>query len=106
MIFAGHARLPQSVAPLHGGHIIYLELAVDEDGRITRVGVVGAPPLAADLLQSLLVGRSIADGLDNVTEEITRTYVGVTQRALAAAVANAHETYVTYARGRTREAGD
>ncbi|HEY8489904.1 MAG TPA: DUF3870 domain-containing protein [Dehalococcoidia bacterium] len=100
MLFAGHARLPQSVAPIQGCHVIYLEVAVEEEGRITQVGVVGAPPLAVDLLRGLLVGRTLSDGVDEVTEAIARNYVGVTQRALAAAVLSAYETYHAYARGR------
>ena len=100
MLFAGHARLPQSVAPIDGCHVVYLELAVEEQGRITQVGIAGAPPLAGDLLRNLLVGHTLADGVEQVTDAIARRYVGVTQRALAAAVLSAYETYVTYTRGR------
>lgn len=94
VILAGTARLPSQVAPLNGSVVVHLELEVNEsDGTIARVGVTGVPPLAAELLYSLLVGRSMQAGVDPVIQEIREHYRGPTQRALAAAVHNVFAAY-------------
>ncbi len=97
VIFVGHARLPQSLAPRDASPVISVEMEVDvTSGEIVAVAARAVPELAGRLVAELLRGRNINDSPLAVLEEIRRRYVCPSQKALATAVLNAFEAYGRY----------
>lgn len=97
VIFVGHARLPQSLAPRDSSPVVSVELEADIiSGEIVSVGAKAIPDLGAKLLASVLVGHSINDSPATLVEEIRRRYVCPSQKAMSTAVLNAFEAYQRY----------
>jgi hypothetical protein len=97
VIFVGHARLPQSLAPRDSSSVISVEVEAEmSSGAITGISVRGALPLGAKLLEEVLAGRNIQDGPGDVINEVRRRYVCPSHKALCTAVANAYEAYQRY----------
>lgn len=97
VIFVGHARLPQSLAPRDSSPVVSVELEVNiVSGDIVSISAKAVPELAGKLLASVLVGRSINDGPLKAMEEIRRRYICPSQKAVCTAVANAFEAYQRY----------
>ena len=101
VIFVGHARLPQSLAPRDASPVISVELETDVgSGTIIGVSAKAVHELGARLVAGLLTGRNINDSPQGALEEIRRRYICPSQKALSTAVFNAFEAY-----GRYRQAG-
>jgi len=97
VIFVGHARLPQSLAPRDSSSVVSVELEAEvASGTILGTSVKGVLPLGTRLLDDVLAGRSIGDGPHEAVEEIRQRYVCPSQKALCTAVANAYEAYYRY----------
>lgn len=97
VIFVGHARLPQSLAPRDASPVVSIELEVDiASGHILGLATRAVPELGSRLLAGLLVGRNINDGPLQVIEEIRRRYICPSQKAVSTAVANAFEAHHRY----------
>jgi hypothetical protein len=97
VIFVGHARLPQSLAPRDSSSVVSVELEAEIDsGTIMGTSVKGVLPLGTRLLDEVLAGRRISDGPHEAVEEIRQRYVCPSQKALCTAVANAYEAYYRY----------
>ena len=97
VIFVGHARLPQSLAPRDSSSVVSVELEAEVvGGTILGTSVKGVLPLGTRLLDDVLAGRSIGDGPHEAVEEIRQRYVCPSQKALCTAVANAYEAYYRY----------
>lgn len=97
VIFVGHARLPQSLAPRDGSPVVSVELEADvASGAIVDVAAKAVPELGSRLLTDLLKGRNISESPLAVLEEIRRRYICPSQKALATAVLNAFEAYHRY----------
>jgi hypothetical protein len=97
VIFVGHARLPQSLAPRDSSPVVSVELEADIiSGEIVSVGAKAIPDLGAKLLASVLVGHSINESPASLVEEIRRRYVCPSQKAMSTAVVNAFEAYQRY----------
>ncbi len=97
VIFVGHARLPQSLAPRDSPSVVSVELEAEvASGTILGTSVKGVLPLGTRLLDDVLAGRSIGDGPHEAVEEIRQRYVCPSQKALCTAVANAYEAYYRY----------
>lgn len=97
VIFVGHARLPQSLAPRDSSPVVSVELEADIiSGEIVSVGAKAIPDLGAKLLASILVGHSINESPATLVEEIRRRYVCPSQKAMSTAVLNAFEAYQRY----------
>ena len=97
VIFVGHARLPQSLAPRDSPSVVSVELEAEvTGGTILGTSVKGVLPLGTRLLDDVLAGRSIGDGPHEAVEEIRQRYVCPSQKALCTAVANAYEAYYRY----------
>ena len=94
VIFVGHARLPQSLAPRDSSSVVSVELEAEiASGTIMGTSVKGVLPLGTRLLDEVLAGRRIGDGPQKAVEEIRQRYVCPSQKALCTAVANAYEAY-------------
>ena len=97
VIFVGHARLPQSLAPRDSSSVVSVELEADiVSGAILSTSVKGVLPLGTRLLGEVLTGRDISDGPHEAIEEVRQRYVCPSQKALCTAVANAYEAYYRY----------
>ena len=97
VIFVGHARLPQSLAPRDSSSVVSVELEAEvASGSILGTSVKGVLPLGSRLLDEVLAGRRIGDGPQEAVEEIRQRYVCPSQKALCTAVANAYEAYYRY----------
>ncbi len=97
VIFVGHARLPQSLAPRDSSPVVSLELEADAtSGIIVGLATRAVPELGTKLLASLLVGRNINDGPLMAIEQIHRRYICPSQKAVCTAVANAFEAHQRY----------
>ena len=63
VVFVGHARLPQSLAPRDAAAVISIELETDvASGAIVSASVRGVLPLGARLMEEMLAGHNINDG--------------------------------------------
>lgn len=97
VIFVGHARLPQSLAPRDSSPVVSVELETNNaSGEIVSVGAKAIPDLGTKLLASLLVGHNINESPAALVEEIRRRYVCPSQKAMSTAVVNAFEAYERY----------
>ncbi len=97
VIFVGHARLPQSLAPRDSSSVVSVEVEAEvASGTILGTSVKGVLPLGTRLLAEVLAGRRIGDGPQEAVEEIRHRYVCPSQKALCTAVANAYEAYYRY----------
>ncbi len=97
VIFVGHARLPQSLAPRDASPVVSVELETEVDsGAIVGVGTKAVPELAGRLVAEVLRGRNINDSPFEAVEEIRRRYICPSQKALSTAVLNAFEAYNRY----------
>lgn len=97
VIFAGHARLPQSLAPRDASAVVSVELEVDvASGAILGMAATAVPQLGSKLLANVLLGRSISDGSFQAVAEIRRRYICPSQKAVCTAIANAFEAYQRY----------
>jgi len=97
VIFVGHARLPQSLAPRDTSPVISVELEADvASGVIVGVGTRAVPNLGARLVAEVMQGRNINDSPLETVEEIRRRYICPSQKALSTAVLNAFEAYDRY----------
>jgi len=97
VIFVGHARLPQSLAPRDSSAVVSVELEAEiASGTILGTSVKGILPLGTRLLDEALAGRRISDGPQEAIEEIRQRYMCPSQKALCTAVANAYEAYHRY----------
>ncbi|HEU4760151.1 MAG TPA: DUF3870 domain-containing protein [Dehalococcoidia bacterium] len=97
VIFVGHARLPQSLAPREASPVISVEVEVNlSSGEIVSSAVRAVPELAGRLVAGLLQGRNINDSPVEVMDAIRRRYVCPSQKALSTAVLNAFEAYTRY----------
>jgi hypothetical protein len=97
VIFVGHARLPQSLAPRDSSSVISVELETEmPSGAVTGVSVKGALPLAAKLLEEVLAGQNIQDGPGDAINAVRKRYVCPSQKALCTALANAYDAYLRY----------
>ena len=100
VIFVGHARLPQSLAPRDASPVVSVELEADvESGAIVGVGTKAVAELAGRLVAEVLRGRNINDSPFEAVEEIRRRYICPSQKALSTAVLNAFEAYGRYRQG-------
>ena len=97
VIFVGHARLPQSLAPRDSSPVVSVELEANNvSGEIVSVGARAIPDLGTKLLASLLIGHNINESPATLVEEIRRRYVCPSQKAMSTAVVNAFEAYERY----------
>jgi len=97
VVFVGHARLPQSLAPPNSSAVISVEVETEtSSGAITGVSVRGALPLGASLVEEVLAGRNIQDGAGDAITEVSRRYVCPSHKALCTALANAYAAYERY----------
>ena len=102
VIFVGHARLPQSLAPRDASPVVTVEIEADvASGTIVAVAARAVPELGARLLADLLKGRSVNDSPLGVAEEIHQRYVCPSQKAMMTAVLNAFEAYHRYRQSET-----
>ena len=97
VIFVGHARLPQSLAPRDASPVVSVEIEAEvTTGAIVHVATRAVPALGARLLAELLNGHNIDDGPGEPVEMIRRRYICPSQKAVATAVLNAFEAYHRY----------
>ena len=97
VVFVGHARLPQSLAPRDAAAVISIELETDvASGAIVSASVRGVLPLGARLMEEMLAGHNINDGPQGPVEELHRRYVCPSHKAMCTALANAYEAYQRY----------
>ncbi len=97
VVFVGHARLPQSLAPNGSTPVLSVELETDSvSGEIVSVACGAIPDLGAKLLTAVLIGHNINESPIALAEEIRRRYVCPSQKAMSTALLNAFEAYQRY----------
>ena len=97
VIFVGHARLPQSLAPRDSSPVVSVELETDTtSGEIVCIGSSAVPEMGKKLLTSVLIGHNINESPVVLVEEIRRRYICPSQKAVSTAVLNAFEAYQRY----------
>jgi hypothetical protein len=97
VIFVGHARLPQSLAPVGASPVVSVEIEVDmQRQRAVEVAARGVLPRAEALLRDILLGDDLDTSVSTVVDALQRRYMGPPQRAMITAVSNAYEAYVRF----------
>ena len=95
VIFVGHARLPQSLAPVGACPVLSMEIEVDmRNRRAVEVATRGVLPRAEALLRDILLRGDLDTSVALLLDALQKRYVGAPQRAISTAVANAYEAYV------------
>lgn len=96
IMIVGHSNLPQGMAAksLFGTFAIVTE--VDKKyGVIVKSSCTLVTQQAQDFLDTILVGSSLKDGLEEVIKEIKAVYHGAAQNAIIAALKDLLRTYST-----------
>jgi hypothetical protein len=97
VIFVGHARLPQSLAPVGAPPVVSVEIEVDMRRRqAVEVATRGILPRAEALLRDILLEGDLDASVRILLDALQKRYVGPPQRAIMTAVANAYEAYVRF----------
>jgi hypothetical protein len=97
VIFVGHARLPQSLAPVGAPPVVSVEIEVDVGRhRAVEVGTRGLLPRAEALLRDILLEGDLDTSVRILLDALQKRYVGAPQKAIMTAVANAYEAYVRF----------
>jgi len=97
VIFVGHARLPQSLAPVGASPVVSVEIEVDMRRRqAVEVATRGVLPRAEALLRDILLEGDLDTSVRILLDALQKRYVGTPQRAIMTAVANAYEAYVRF----------
>ena len=94
VVFVGHARLPQSLAPRDGSAVISVEIEADAgSGTIIGAGVKAVPELGSRLVADVLTGRNMDDGPQDAVNQISNRYICPSQKALTTAILKAFEAH-------------
>ena len=97
VIFVGHARLPQSLAPVGASPVVSVEIEVDMRRRqAVEIATRGLLPRAEALLRDILLEGDLDTSVRILLDALPKRYVGPPQRAIMTAVANAYEAYVRF----------
>jgi hypothetical protein len=97
VIFVGHARLPQSLAPVGASPVVSVEIEVDMRRRqAVEVATRGILPRAEALLRGIVLQDDLDTSVRILLDALQRRYMGAPQRAISTAVANAYEAYVRF----------
>ena len=87
VIFVGHARLPQSLAPRDSSPVVCVELETDRaSGEIMSVGSKAIPDLGQKLIATVLMGHNINENPTAFVEEIRRRYICPSQKAVSTSI--------------------
>ena len=91
VIFVGHARLPQNLAPVGAPPVVSVEIEVDMRRRqVVEVATRGVLPRAEALLRDILLDGDLDTGVRVLLDALQKRYVGAPQRAIILAVSNAY----------------
>jgi Domain of unknown function (DUF3870) len=102
VIFVGHARLPQSLAPVGAPPVVSVEIEVDVlRRRAVEVATRGILPRAEALLRDILLEGDLDASVRILLDALQKRYVGAPQKAIMTAVANAYEAYVRFCQQQT-----
>jgi hypothetical protein len=97
VIFVGHARLPQSLAPVGAPPVVSVEIEVDMRRRqAVEIATRGLLPRAEALLRDILLEGDLDASVRVLLDALQKRYVGAPQRTIMTAVANAYEAYVRF----------
>jgi hypothetical protein len=97
VIFVGHARLPQSLAPAGAPPVVSVEIEVDVRRRqAVEVATRGVLPRAEALLRDILLEGDLDASVRILMDALQRRYVGAPQKAIMTAVSNAYDAYVRF----------
>jgi hypothetical protein len=95
VIFVGHARLPQSLAPMGASPVVSVEIEVDMRHRqAVEVATRNILPRAEALLRDILLEGDLDTSVRVLLDAFQKRYLGVPQRAIITAVSNAYDAYV------------
>jgi hypothetical protein len=101
VIFVGHARLPQSLAPVGAPAVVSVEIEVDVSRRqAVEVATRGVLPRAEALLRDILLEADLDASVRVLLDALQKRYVGAPQRAIMTAVSNAYEAYLRFCQQR------
>jgi hypothetical protein len=97
LVFAGQARLPQSLTSGERGGVVLVDLVVDaSELRVVDVGCTGLSPTVQQLLRDILVSTRLDEGIEPRLAAVERRYHGVARKAICTAVTHAYETYLRW----------
>jgi hypothetical protein len=103
-ILSGHAKLPQEAAARSVYEILTVVAAVDpQNGKVVDVGSTLVTRPAQEFLQRLLVGKSLMDPPDKVLNTVQLYYWGGAKKALAAAIRDLYNAWITVREGSSEE---
>ena len=87
----GHAKVSDDNPIKQNCDIFFLPFVVDGlTHRIVDVSCNAVLDITRDFIRALLVGCDLLDGMDEITEKVRRRYFGSSQKAIIAAVKDAH----------------
>ena len=87
----GHAKVSDDNPIKQNCDIIFFPFVVDAmTHRIIDVSCNAVLDITRDFVRTLLVGCDLLDGVDEITETVRRRYFGSSQKAIIAAVKDAH----------------
>ena len=97
VIFVGHARLPQSLAPVGAPSVVSVEIEVDVRRRqAVEVATRGILPRADALVRDILTNGDLDASVGVLLDALQRRYLGPPQRAIMTAVSNAYDSYARF----------
>ena len=95
-IFCGVARLPREMASMEPNSYLAVEIAVNRGTEIiVDVACTSFPVLGERLIVDYLIGKRVAQALEELREVLESRYHGAGKRAMVAALANAVATYTS-----------
>lgn len=87
IIVAGFARLPANATSAAGPGALTIEFEVDPyTMRFVDASCNCLSPLGQKLLEQIMIGAPVKDGIESAIGQIRRRYFGSTQRAFIAAL--------------------
>ncbi len=97
VFIAGHARLPSGMAAKNIYETLTITAEIDKKyGVIVSASCTLATEHGRQFIEFLLRGHSLADGVENIIDEITTHYRGKAGNALISAVKDLHKQYLLY----------
>ena len=97
VFFVGHAKLPQGMPASSVYNTLAISLEVDcRFGVVVNAACTLATEHGKSFISSLLIGHCLADGIDDMAENIRTYYKGAGQNALIAALKDLHKNYEQY----------
>ncbi len=97
VLFTGHAKPPSSITAEKVFQVITVGIEVDsKTGIIVDCDVTLASNVAKNFFHKLVLGYSLADGIDGLTEKFEARYHGSARKAILTCLRSICEKWIIY----------